>query len=339
MFFLGIDIAKATFDVALLSEDGHPKCKVFANTPDGFAQLLRWLEQHLVRRDTLHACLESTGVYGNALAHFLYHQGCQTVSVVNPAATAALTAAFAKSQLARNKTDKTDAIRIARYAQALRPAAWTPPAPEIAYLQALSRRRDALLQMRTMESNRLETAPLGDPATAQPIAESIHTVIDLLDAQIASIEKQMHDHIDQTPSLRERRDLLDSIPGIAETTATALLAEMPDITAFADAPTLAAFVGLTPRQKESGSSIRGRSRLSKMGSARIRKALYWPAITAMRHNAAVKALRTRLLARGKDQRAIRGAAMRKLLHIVYGVLKSGKPFDASIALASGGSVA
>jgi transposase len=120
---------------------------------------------------------------------------------------------------------------------------------------------------------------------------------------------------------------LESIPGIGEATAALLLAELGEISHFQNARQVAAFAGLVPRIRESGSSVRGRARLSKAGSSRLRKSLYFPAITALRFNPLIKALGLRLSAQGKPKMLIIGAAMRKLLHLAYGVLKSKMPFN------------
>ena len=145
---LGIDIAKAKFDVCLIKESGRAKHKVFQNTRHGFEQLVAWLASHHV--SGLHACLEATGSYGEPLALFLHEAG-YLVSVANPAAVRA----FANAGLARTKTDKIDAELIARFCSAQQPKAWQPPAPELRELQALVRRLDALVEMRVMEENRL----------------------------------------------------------------------------------------------------------------------------------------------------------------------------------------
>ena len=134
-------------------------------------------------------------------------------------------------------------------------------------------------------------------------------------------------HIDSHPGLKGQRDLLLSIPGIGETTAAKLLAEIMDVKLYESARQLAAFAGLAPRPHESGSSVRRKARLSKSGAPRLRKALYFPAVVAMRHNPYVRAMSERLKERGKCPMQVIGAAMRKLIHIAYGVLKSGRPFD------------
>ena len=187
---------------------------------------------------------------------------------------------------------------------------------------ALARRLESLHQVRQQESNRLASAQ-----RSPLVAESIQTILTALDQEIARVERLLHDHIQQHPDLKAQHDLLRSIPGIGDKTATTLLAECGDIPSFTDARALAAFAGLTPKQHQSGTSVHGKPRLSKIGSDRLRKALYFPAITALRHNPIIKAFCDQLLARGKPKMAVIGAAMRKLLHLAYGVLKSGKPFD------------
>lgn len=317
MIALGIDISKNNFDAALLeTSTGKPRHKAFPNTPAGFERLHEWMGQN-----TVHACLEATNTYGDALAHFLHDRG-HTVSVVNPARIKA----FAQTHAARAKTDKADAQLIARYCLLHIPDAWAPPVPEVAALQALVRRLDTLQEMHQMEQNRRDTAP----ATVQP---SIEAVLSVLEQQIEKTRKAIKDHIDTTPTLKSQSDLLASIPGIGTTTAAALLSEIGDVSQFASARQLAAFAGLDPRVRQSGSSVRGYACLSKAGSPRLRKALYFPALAALRYNPAIAALRARLLAAGKAKKLIVGAAMRKLLQLAFGVLKSGRPFDASVCMA------
>jgi transposase len=242
--------------------------------------------------------------------------------VVNPAQIKA----FGQSQLSRTKTDKADAALIARFCQMHRPPAWTPPRAEARALQALVRRLESLEQMRLMEHNRLEAGP-----AMAAVKASLETTIAFLDAQIKDTKRQIKEHINEHPWLKGQRDLLVSIPGIADTTAAALLAELLDVSLFTGARQAAAFAGLVPRIRQSGSSVRGRPCLSKIGSGRLRKALYLPAIVALRCNPLVKAMGARLSVSGKSKMLIVGAAMRKLLHLAFGVLKSGKPFDPALA--------
>jgi transposase len=312
---LGIDISKLKFDACLVREGGKLRHKVFPNTPDGFSQLSAWLTKHKVER--AHACLEATGAYSEALATYLHDVG-HVVSVVNPAQIKA----YAQSRLSRAKTDKADATLIAQFCAERHPPEWQPLPAEIRELQALVRRLDSLAEMRQMEANRLDVT-----SDAGAVKESLIGHLAFLDEEITKTEGLIRSHIGGHPGLRGQRDLLLSIPGIGETTAAKLLGEILDVKLYEGARQLAAFAGLAPRLHESGSSVRRRAHLSKAGAPRLRKALYFPAIVAMRYNPRVRAMSERLKERGKCPMQIIGAAMRKLVHIAYGVLKSGRLFD------------
>ena len=316
---LGIDIARRKFDVALQLA-GKFKYKSFGNDAAGFAALASWLARH--GTDAVHACLEATGSDGEALALWLVDAG-HRVSIVNPAQIKG----FAQSLMARNKTDRVDSRIIALFCQAHQPPAWVPPPLEIRQLQAWVRRLVALQDLRQQENNRLGTA-------SDEVATSIHSVIAVLDQEIEAVRQRIRDHFDQHPGLRQQRDLLDSIPGIGEATIASLLAFIGDIQRFSHAKQLAAFAGLTPRQVQSGSSVHRYSRITKAGNPLIRKALFMPAVVAAHHNPVIKAFYQRLRAAGKSGKSAITACMRKLLHIVFGILKSQTPFDPNKALAS-----
>jgi transposase len=312
---LGIDIAKLKFNVCLINQSGKLKHKVFANTAAGFQQLAAWL----IKQGTplVYASMEATGAYGEALALHL-HGADHHVSVINPAAVKA----FAGSRLSRTKTDKVDAELIARFCLAQEPPRWVPPAREVRELQALVRRLEALTEMRGAEANRLEAI-----IAVEAVRSSVEEHIAYLDRQIEQTKAAIRQHVNSHPGLRRQRELLDSIPGIAATTAATLLAEITDITQYRSARQVAAYAGLVPRERHSGSSVRGRTRLSKIGNARLRKALYFPAITALRCSPFFQAWAEGLRQRGKCKMSVIGAAMRKLIHLAYGVLKTGQPFD------------
>ena len=316
MKHFGIDIAKRKFDVALIL-DGKYRTHVFDNSVAGHRQLMAWLVKHDAMQ--AHACMEATGEYGVALATFLHDQGL-TVSVVNPAQIKG----FAQCELARTKTDKADAKLIARFCRAQTPPAWQPPAPEIRELQALARRLDALNEMLRMEANRLESA-------AEIVVPSIKHVSEQLEQQIKTLREKIGQHIDRHPGLRGKRDLLDSIPGIGPATIAQILTFATN-DAFTSAKQVAAFLGLNPRHHQSGSSVHAKARLSKTGDSRLRTAFYMPAIVAMRYNPVIKRFSQRLLAAGKPKMLVVGACMRKLAYIVFGVLKSGVPFDPTLAM-------
>lgn len=311
---LGIDVSKVTLDVHLLSNDqGHDKR--FDNDGGGFKQLHQWLKKHRVK--TLHACLEATGLYGEDLAHFLYLQAYQ-VSVVNPARIKK----YADSQIRRTKTDKQDARIIADFCRTQQPRLWSPPDPAWRILRDLVRQRENLISMRQQERNRL-----GAGVQSSVVIDTLQQHIAFLDAQIDDLDHQIKDHIDHHPDLKRQHDLLVSIKGIADKTAATLLAEVRDFLAFDNVRELVAFAGLNPSQRVSGSSVRGQSRISKQGSAAIRKALYMPALSAKHTNPLIKPLCDRIEQEGQPPQVAVVAAMRKLLHLSYGVLKTGTPFD------------
>jgi transposase len=312
---LGLDIAKLKFNACLINQSGKLKHKVFPNSATGFEQFKEWLSRQGVEH--VHACLEATGTYGEALALFL-HQAGQTVSVINPAAVKA----FAGSRLSRTKTDRVDAELIARFCQAQAPPAWTPLPAEVRELQALVRRLESLIEMRVMEENRLSSG-----ITVEVVRESVEELLTHLITQIKRTEELIRTHINNHPRLKRQSELLDSIPGIAEATAALLLSEITDITQYRSARQVAAYAGLVPRERQSGSSVRGRTRLSKIGNARLRRALYFPAITALRCSPFFQAWAKGLQERGKCKMSVICAVMRKLVHLAYGVLKSEKPFD------------
>ena len=312
---LGLDISKLKFNACLLRADGKLRHKVFPNNPTGFSQLCDWLARQGV--EYIHACLEATGAYGDSLAADLHKAG-HTVSIVNPAAIKA----YAQSHLSRTKTDRVDAALIAGFCSERQPPAWHPPEREVQELQALVRRLESLTEMRTMEENRLSSG-----ISVEAVKASVEEVLAYLSEQIKKTEALIRDHINRHAGLKQRSELLDSIPGIGETTAAVLLAEVTDISQYRSARQVAAFAGLVPRERQSGSSVRGRVRLSKIGNARLRKALYFPAITALRCSPFFQQWADGLRQRGKSKMAVIGAAMRKLVHLAYGVLKTGKPFD------------
>ena len=309
---LGIDIAKATFKVALLRESKF-KHKTFPNHPEGFQALLAWLAHLQVQH--VHVCLEATSHYSEPLAEYLFDQG-MAVSVVNPARIKG----YAQSELVRTKTDKTDAALIARFCAAMHPALWRPETKEIRVLRAYVRRLDALIDMRQQERNRLEAA-------SEVLSEAIEAHITYLEQDIKQTQRKINDHIDQHPDLKDKKQLLESIPGIGPATINVILSEFAHVQRFQNAKHLASFIGVAPRLMESGTSVLGRSRMSKIGRSQLRKAFFLPAMVALRYNPIIKSFGERLRASGKTKMQVIGAAMRKLIHIVYGVLKNNTPFN------------
>ncbi len=318
MHVLGIDVAKAKFDVALLVGDKY-RTKVFDYSAEGFGALKAWLAKQGVQPGQMHACMEATSHYSERLASWLYEAGA-VVSVVNPLQIKA----YGQSLLNRQKTDRADARLIARYCQAQQPMPWTPPPPSVRKLQMLVARLEALQLMRVAELNRQAEAHAA-------VAASIGTVLATLEAEIQRIEKEISDHIDANPELRHKRELIESIPGIGPKTSMYFLAWFAGPKRFDDVRQAVAFVGLSPRTHESGRSVRGKARIAKLGNARLRKALYFPAIVAIQHNPVIAAFAKQLRQRGKHNMTIIVAVMRKLVHFIYGVLRSDTPFQTRLA--------
>jgi transposase len=318
---LGIDVAKKTFNVVLLRGEKR-KHKQFANSEKGFAELNAWLAKQGAAQ--VWACLEATGSYSDALAHYLHRAGHQ-VSLANPARIKA----YGQSQLQRTKNDRADAELIVRFLHDTRPQLWAPPPPEQRQLQALVRHLDDLIETRQQLQNRLTDGP-----QVEAVLDSLRQVIRQLNEQIELIEEQIRRHIDNHRDLKEAHDLLVSIKSLGSRTATVLLGEIERLRQYRHSDEVVAYAGLNPKERQSGTSIKGKTCLSKIGNARVRKALYLPAINAIMYNPIIKRLAERLEKRGLCKMAIIGAAMRKLLQLAFGVLKTGKPFDEKHALAS-----
>lgn len=310
---LGIDIGKQKFSVSLLIKN-KTKSKSVKNSKEGFAALSDWLKKH--GSNHVHACMEATGSYGDELALYLHDAG-HTVSIVNPARIKG----FAQSELIRTKNDTVDAGVIARFCLAMQPKPWTPPPPAIRRLQAVVRRIDALINIHTQEENRLGVAhSLVEPSIKEHLA--------YLDSEIKKLKAQIRSEINNDPDLKGKRELLISIPGISDTTIAIILAEI-DFQKFKSVKQVVAFIGLAPKETLSGSSVKGKPRICKIGNARLRKSFYMPALVATRFNPIVANFYQRLKESGKNGKVAICAAMRKLVHIIYGVLKTGKPFNAN----------
>lgn len=316
-FQLGIDVSKAKLDCALRLPEGTLRHKVVANTAAGFAALRTWLDKQGV--GALHVCMEATGIYWEAVAEFLAGLEAVTVSVINPAQIKA----FGASRLVRTKTDKADAKLIAEFCAERCPAPWQAPTPAEQALRALVLRLEALHTMHTQETNRLEVAR---PAVKEGIAKHL----EWLDQEIESVIAAIRDHIDTDPSLRDKQRLLNTVPGLGERTIAVLLAfyAMPE--RFGNVRQAVAFAGLDPREYQSGSSVKGKPKMSKVGHAFLRKALYMPAMTTLYRTEWGQRFRARLANVGKPPMLIIGAMMRKLIHVAFGVLKSEKPFDPAL---------
>jgi transposase len=316
-FYLGIDVAKAKLDCALLLPNGKFRSKSgLANTPKGFDDLDQWLK--LQGAEQIHVCMEATGIYWEAIAEHLANAGC-TVSVINPFQIKS----FGQSRLVRSKTDKIDAQLIAQFCAERQPEQWQAPSVSEQTLKAMVSRLDALQAMRIQEMNRVDVA-------RQAVRDGIVKHIAWLDEQIKEMLSAIRHQINSDPDLKNRHDLLKSIPGVGEHTIALLLAFCINPERFANTRQAAAFIGLDPRQHVSGSSVYAKPRMSKIGHRLLRKGLYMPAMVTLYKTCWGQQFFKRLKAAGKPPMLIIGAMMRKLVYVAFGVLKSGQPFDPAI---------
>jgi transposase len=277
------------------------------------------VEKEGILPDELHVIMEGTGVYHQLAAETLCEAG-MTVSIANRAQVRD----FGRGMAVRTKNDTKDSFVLARYGALLKPAAWTPPPPAARQLQAYIAREDAIKKDIEREQNRKEKSVVG--RAPEDVLASIDETIEFLNAQLKAIRKKIDSHINKHPDLKDDMRLLTSIPGVGPETGHHMLSVM-HTHQFRSAEQLAAYLGLVPVERQSGTSLHARPRLSKAGPKRMRAALYMPAVSALQWNPHIRALKERLAARGKTPMAIVGAAMRKLVHLCFGVLKTRKKYS------------
>lgn len=314
MHRLGNDIAKASFDATLLAPSGEQWHHVFANTPAGFTELAAWLEQHQVT--ALHACMEATNVYWEALAAFLHARG-YTVSVVNPSRIKG----FAQATLQRNKTDKLDSAIIAAFCLKHQPKPWEPMSAQQKELRALMRYREDLLQTRLQQQNRLRDA------SSERVRKSLEALLKTVGEELLELEREIKEQIGSDATMKANQALLLTIVGVGPVVSSLMLAEYGALGEYESAKAAAADAGLSPAHYQSGSSVRRRTRLSKQGKAGLRAALYMPAMRAMQCCPGFKAFADGLKQRGKAHKEVVCAVMRKMVHVAYGVLKHQTAYD------------
>lgn len=316
-FFLGIDVGKAElFCHLILANSSHSE--KFKNTPTGIIKLIKWLSIHANLHQIL-ACMEHTGIYGKLVSKALFEAKVGGVFLVNPRRIKA----YGNQKLRRNKSDTADAKLIANFLKSEYDDLlfWSPQSPDCEQITELSRHADSI----TKDAARLKTKC--ESISSAAILRSIKRTIKFLEKELADIRKRINDLIKKNKDLVAMKSLLASIPGIGEITQQILIAELPDINLFKNARQLAAWAGLTPQHYESDTSGRTQTPITKIGSSILRKALFMPAMTARNNNPLLKEFGDRLEKNGKKPKQIIIAIMRKLLHQIYGILKSNQPFN------------
>ena len=318
MKFLGVDISKVKFDCCIFLGD-KKKAKVFDNNKSGFIKLISWLDKMKIDLLQLIVVMEATSIYHENLAYYLYSINIK-VCVANPARVRK----FAMGIAVLTKTDEVDAQVLVKYGELASYNFWKPDSENLRLLKQLMLRRDAYTSELNRERNRLDQAYSNN--TDVIIIESICHDIEHLQNRINSIDGLIGRTIENDSILKKDLYLLESIPAIGRRTALIMLTLFSSRD-FLKAGQAAAFCGLVPLQRQSGSSLRGSAKISRSGSSKIRAKLYMAAVVAIRFNPHIKDFYNRLLANGKPKMSALCAAMRKLIYIAFGVLKNQKPYD------------
>jgi len=313
----GIDVSAKTL-VVKVERSGKQELLEFENTGAGHQKLIALLCK---RRRSARVCLEATGIYGLDLALALHAAPRIEVMVANPRATKK----FAEASLQRGKSDVLDAGAILEYVRRMPFVPWTAPAPEALELRSISRRIEGLVKMQTQEKNRLHAAM---QSSALPVAvrADVEESIASLDDRIRRLRRQAVALLRAHHRLSRAFDQLQSVRGIADAAAIQILAELLVLPEDMTARQWVAHAGLDPRQKQSGTSLHARPRISKAGNKHLRRALFMPALVAAQWEPQVRAFYQHLLANGKTKMQANIAVMRKLLHAIYGMLRHGDDF-------------
>ena len=315
----GIEVSAKELVVALRREEAREPLRSFANTAEGHQALICYLRR---AGRGVRVCLEATGLYGLDLALALSAQAGIEVMVANPRAVRH----FATALMQRSKNDQLDAGVLEQFAARMPFQPWTRPSPAALALHALARRLGQLVEMQTAEKNRQHAAELSQAIPAA-IRRDWARSLRAQERAIERLTREARKVIAPEPELTERFALLDSVPGIAETSAVQLLAELAVLAPDLEARQWVAYAGLDPREYSSGTSVQKKTRISKAGNKHLRRALYLPALVAVQHDPHLRAFYQRLLQRGKLKMQALVAVMRKLLHAFHGMFKTHQPYD------------
>lgn len=314
----GIDVSKKDLSITLIIEGKNYYYNI-SNDKKGFDEFSKLLKSHKLEK--VKACMESTGMYSFPLADYLFAKKYE-ISIVNPACINA----FAKSKLSRHKTDKVDSKIIAEYASKYELKPYIPTDPQLVELRSLYN----CIQNLEMQYRQIQNYLEAGEHLASAAIKSYKKLLSNLLKEVEHTQEAIDRLLDNNSDIKEHVDNMQTITGIGKKTAVAVMSFVPNIDQFATARQLAAFAGLTPKEHQSGSSIKKRGKISKLGSAQLRKALYFPAMSAMQNNVVIKEFATKLKSKGKTGKVIVVAIMRKLLHIIFGIIKHKTNFNPNV---------
>jgi transposase len=314
----GVEVSADVLVVAF--DNGQLRSCEFPNNAVGHQQMLRFLRKHATQ---VRACMESTGLYGLDAALVLHRQPGIEIMVANPRSVRH----FGCAMMQRSKTDPIDARLLAEYARRMPFQPWQPPSLKGRQLCALSRAIHQLTEMNTMQKNRLHAASVTE-TTPKIVLRELQRSLAHQQRSIQRLTREALQLIASDAELQKRFELLLSFPGIAQTSALQLLGELVLLSPDFAVRQWVAYAGLDPRQYSSGKSVEKKVRISKVGNRHLRRALFMPALVAVRRDPQFRAYCRHLLAHGKFKMVALVAAMRKLLHGIYGVFQTREPFNA-----------
>ena len=315
----GVDVSARWMDVSRDAADEAVATRQCANTAAGQRALARWLTRGGRRAQVV---LEATGLYSLDVALTLQRTAGVEVMVINPRASKEFAGAW--GQRARSDASAADLLR--EYAVRMPFTPWTPPPAPALALRAIMRRVVALIEMRAQERNRLHAVSATE-ALPPSVGADVRQHIRALGRQIARLEREARALVEPAPALRAGYRHLRSITGIGQRSALLILSELAVLPTDLTVRQWVAHAGLDPRPIRSGSSVHPPVHISKRGNVYLRRGLFMPALVAVRRNAAVQRLATDLTARGKAPLVVLVAVMRKLLHAIYGMLRTDTDFD------------
>jgi transposase len=320
----GIEVSARELVVALGEQRGGTRLRRFANSPVGHGALLRVLK----RVGKVRVVLEATGLYGMDVALALSAEQGIELMVANPRAVRH----FAQAMMQRSKNDQLDAVVLREFAARMPFRAWVRPPENQLELWAIARRLEALTAQRAAEKNRQHAAGLSH-AVPIVVRREIANSLRFLQRSIARLQKEAQRRIAADAQLQRCYELLCTIPGVGRVSALHTLGELVLLPKDRDVRQWVAYAGLDPRECSSGTSLRKRVRISKVGNRHLRRALYMPALVASRRQPQVRAFYERLQRRGKNKSQALTAVARKLLHAIYGMFRPLRPFDGTLLFA------
>lgn len=323
---VGIDVSQNDLVVSVgrLKEDLTKEIygyKVLPNSPKGFLQLSEWIKKKTSSDVSVRVVMEATGVYHESLSYYLTDQN-QLVSIVMPAKISN----YQKTLEIKTITDKTASEVIVQFGLERSLATWKKPKKIYRDIRQVSRERNQLIEQMTVLKNQLHA----EQAEAYPNETTLQRTkahIKFIDGQIKEIMQEIRDFINQDEEVRKLSMLLGSIPGIGLLTAAIILSETNGFDLIRNKKQLTSYVGLDVKEKESGTSVKSKPKISKKGNKYIRKAMYFPALTAIRHDERFKAIYARLVQKHGIKMKAAVAIQRKLLEMTYTIYKTNKPYD------------